>query len=454
MSQIFSVDQIWELDDTQISIILKAFNWNSQNPLADKLSATILLLNNNSLNSSDINIVSHPEFARLYLLDESHLNQEAFLYGIPISSKPNLIREIIKKMSPQLFTSGIYSLAPSFSPQSPPKTDYHPASVNSVPQLFSSNIITQGVQHSSIDQPTVVSEIPKYFKNDLIIYKLSYFDDKIYLCGNKTFEFRDLIKAIPGRRWDQDSKCWEFPLEKLKLVQDFVNAKSDKSLVLDSTLSIVDPKLNIMSVTQRPKKVKGALGVFQMDNKILVCGGKTYIYMQKLSEIGEGYFDRDIGCWVFPPYKAQDVLDFLDYARQQDIINAQREAQEEDAKRTLEAQEEALRQERLKIVEPEAPFMYNFMRNYNDGSISDEEWDANQRALDSQELEPLWNDKIIVTNKKYVGTMIKADVTYKGDLKPPPLAMALAVSDWWPHNWGTVVDRVDYKKYKVTIHND
>lgn len=433
MSQIFSVSQIFELDQAQILAILKAFNWVPQNLSADKLSATILLLNNGNIVDYDIPIVSHPEFSRLYLLDIDSLKLEASSRGAYISSSPpDIIRNIIKLISPELFPPNSPTLAPQ-------------------PLRYESDIISQHIKSTN------VNDIPKYFKDDLIIYTLPHIDDKIFLCGNKTFEFKELIKNIPGRRWNQDFKCWEFPAKNLKLVQDLVDAKaptSQRNAISPTSTDSVDPSLNIISVTSPPKRVKGSLGLFQMDNKLLLCGSKTYIFSNKLSQIGGGYFDRDLKCWVFPPSKAKELLAFIDYARQHAIIESQRIADQQANQKNIDDKNESDRLVRLQTHEYEAPFISNSRRNFYDNSVPHVEWLAKQNALDSQELEPMWRDKIVILHRQYVGAKIIATVTYNGDVKPPDLAMTLAVHNWWPHNWGTTIERVDYKQYKIVVQTD
>lgn len=459
----YTLEQIWNFDTITLNDLLTRFNWQSHSPIYDKLSATILLYNSKFLSPSDHKLLLNPNFQKYYLMDDTSLLKEASSKNIlipPNSNHIQIIRYLIEPPQLQISQTQIQSLAPSI-PSTFNESSLSPSSPSASIASSPSTPYRQSISHTNVTNVSSLP-LPKY-DQDLILYQTPSHPHKIFLCGNKTFNLRSQIKLIPEHRWNPTVKCWEFPDTSLRVLQDFVNAFSSSITspnINSNTSSIsqtIDPSLNIKSVSQPPKRVPGRLGIYQMNNEVLVCGSRTYDLRYRLSNIGLGSFNTDKRCWVFPANQAKNVVEFIELVKQEDLHEQQKLTQEAEQLNIIKAQEEASRQQRLTIPENEQPFIRHKFRQPIPQFNTQEErenWENVQDNLDSQELESLWRDKIIISNRQNLKSHVDAYVTYIGELKPPDLAIALAIDGWFPGNFNWNVERVDYKKYKVRVWTD
>lgn len=290
----------------------------------------------------------------------------------------------------------------------------------------------------------IVTSIPSQITESFAPYQMN---DLLYLCGKGTYNIREQLKAIGGL-WDPNVKCWRFP-----------------SGSREALLNLISIPLSIPSVPQVPPEIPGELGVYQMGGQVLVCGRRTYDLQDQLRAIG-GTFDRIIGCWTFPPNRSREVLNLMWQLQQAELRKAQeaqqlREAQLKARQEALlkrqeetqrKAQEEMSRLSRLQMPETEA--QYTPVTSRLSPGVSSEI--KNQALIqEAKQLRDQWGSQIQQVKWLPGGRGYKeAILTYTGEVKPPNIALALAVDEWNPFNFGFSVDRVDYKTYRVRVFTD
>jgi hypothetical protein len=384
----YSLENLWNFSDDEIKQILRYFKHQMFNNNNDRLNAVILSFNNNLLVPEDKQYVLSPYFNQLFLSTDDQLRVSAQERGL---SHIGMIKYIINNLNT--------------SPSIP--------NVNSIPNT---------------NQP-------------LALYQMG---NNLYLCGSGTFKIRDQLKALNGI-WNPNYKCWSFPLE-----------------ARNNLLMFVTPPIptNIVNVNYIPEKIPNNLQVYQMNGKVLLCGNRTYNLQDRLRAIN-GKFDKDVGCWVFPPEQANSVINIYNESQEEESLKAQRTQElrqmtreENKAKAEQKARENAERQIRMRIFEPEAKYIPHIDRL---PSITKEDKNSTlpytMQEEDIKELKPLWDDKIqILTGSGGYTRGNDYIATYIGDTKPPNLAFALKANGWnvIPF-FGYSVKRIDYKKYNIHV---
>lgn len=294
----------------------------------------------------------------------------------------------------------------------------------------------------------IVSTIPTNITQALTLYQMG---DNLYLCGTKTFNLREQLKSLGGT-WNPNIKCWSFPL----------NVRSQLFVLLSPVTQVPS---TILEITQVPNIIPENLQIYQMNGQILLCGKRTYNIQDKLRTLN-GRFDKDVGCWVFPPQQADAILNLYNETVREDYLEAQRiqeqrrlTRQENQAKAQQQAEENAARQIRLRTPEIEATYIphINLLpsniieETHRNGTYNNLAYQIQGKDID--ELRPLWDDKIQVLSSKNVGSTRGATyiVTYTGNIKPPDLALSYKANGWQYMPFGANVRRIDYKKYEVSV---
>lgn len=400
----YSLENLWSATDEQIKQILQYFNQQILNSAFDRLNAVILSFNNNLLIPEDRPYVSNSEFNKLFMATDEQLQILSQERGLTDQrSHIGLIKFLIDNINTPVIS--------------------------------------------------VVKSIPQSLE-PLSLYQMG---NSLYLCGTKTFNIREQLKALGGI-WNANVKCWSFPL----------NLRNELSDLIISTV----PKIptTIPEITQVPINIPNNLQIYQMSGQVLLCGKQTYNIQDKLRKLNGG-FNKDVGCWVFAPQEAESVLNIYNETVKQNYLEAQRINQQrqltkqqniDKAQKIL--QEDAARKIRLQTPEPEAPYIPNIdrlPREIIEESFQDKPYLTNEyynlkyqmQLKDIDELEPVWNDKIQILESINVGSTRGSDyiVTYNGDIKPPDLALIYKVNGWKPPDLDGYVRRIDYKKYNVYI---
>lgn len=230
-------------------------------------------------------------------------------------------------------------------------------------------------------------------------------DDHLYVCGRKTFQLKEQLKSWGGQ-WISESKCWEFPL----------SFRNELETLLHDEPGVPIPNA-IETISQVPVRVAGSIQIYQMNGRILICGSKTYQHRDALRQLG-GHFDFERKCWEIPSNKAGEA---------QALVNEIRLTVEETKRQ--EKEKERQRLIRLQQVETEA---------------------SGRKEVD--ELQAEWESQLTVMEwKQRSDNLVQAIVTYSGEVKPPNLAMAYMIDNWQVRNRSAQVERIDYKKYLVSV---
>lgn len=247
--------------------------------------------------------------------------------------------------------------------------------------------------------PTV-NEIPPS-QSAISIYQI---DDRIYVCGKGTYPIKEELKSLAGSRWDSQRKCWSFPLaSQLELIQ---------------TLHPRRISVNIPQVDIIPRNHPGDLQVYQLGNRIFVCGRETINIKNSLSKLTGANFDYDTKCWNFPSYVHESVLNIVDTHRNK-------------------MKDEPARLQRMRIPEPEISYI-----------------PKSDIRQDIAELRLPWQDKIRIVRTQSAQLYNTYIVTYDGDFKPPDIALMLAAVNWTAPYFTWNVKKVDHKTYEVTVWNN
>lgn len=258
----------------------------------------------------------------------------------------------------------------------------------------------------------IVSQIPTTTES-ISMYQMN---NNIYVCGKGTYPIRDQLKSLNGT-WDPKLGCWSFPLtQKISLME----IKYPKSVE-----RIASPEIPV--VTSIPKFIPNNLQVYQIRDRIFVCGRETLKIKYKLSQISGADFEDK--CWNYPLYKTDEVLELVNRHKAQ-------------------LADEPNRLKRLTIQEYEQPYISHLSR-----LPPNHTWDQRNNAFmsDLAELMPLWRNKIQIIGGQGGTIFNKYTLTYTGDIKPPDVALVLAANDWKLPEPGWKIERKDYKKYEVTI---
>jgi hypothetical protein len=414
----YSLENLWNFSDTQIHQILRYFNNSLLNNPNDRLNAVILSFNNNLLVPEERKYVSSPYFNQLFLTSDEQLRALAQQYGLtqPLTHV-GLIKYIIDHVTP---------ITPSV-PAPPSAT---------APSYPSVNI-------------PIVTAIPSEISQPIALYQM---DNNIYICGRGTYPIREQLKNLNGI-WNPGYRCWSFPLNRR---QELIQLASPISQPSPQPTPQVTIPSNIPTISIIPKRHTGGLQIYQMNGQVLVCGSRTNGLHTRLREI-EGNFNRDINCWMFPPQRANDVINLVNTVREEDIIHHQETA----IRSQQEAQAESALLARLQQSEQESPYIPHINKlplEIVEQARANGTFDTFRRemdVLDAEELRREWGNKIrIMKWSAPVRSRKEAIVTYDGNVKPPDLALVLSIDNWSPGNFGWTVQRIDYKTYRVTVFTD
>ena len=250
------------------------------------------------------------------------------------------------------------------------------------------------------------------FVPGVIVYQMG---DTIYICGKGTYPIRDQLKDLKAT-WNPSLSCWSFPL-----------AQKEKVMEIKYPKVVAPHSSQIPVVTSIPKIIPDNLQIYQIRDRIYVCGKETIKIKNELSKLGNAIFEDR--CWNFPLYTTHSILE---------IVNRHK----------ARLADEPNRLRRLQTPEPEAHYEpYSAISKtylFTNPTMRD-----NDLTLDLNNLKPLWENKIHRTegNTYHI-------YTYDGDIKPPELALVFAANRWKIPTFGWTVTRVDYKKYEVRLDTD
>jgi hypothetical protein len=294
----------------------------------------------------------------------------------------------------------------------------------------------------------VVNNIPGNISQPLVLYRMG---NNLYLCGSGTFNIKEQLKSVGGI-WNPNIKCWEFPLNLRDQLLNLINSMKIPSIIPE--------------VSQIPFTIPDNLQIYQANNQVLLCGNRTYGLQDRLRAIN-GKFEKSIGCWIFSPEQAINVLNIYNEAQQEQMLKSQRiqeqrqlTRQENMLKRQTKTQEDNDRMIRMRVPESEAyhdPYINRIPTNIIEEARRNGTYDNlyyNSQQQDINELRPIWNNKIQIFSSKGIGSTLGQEyvLTYLGDTKPPDSALMYKANNWEVIPFGGSVKRIDYKKYKVYIN--
>lgn len=480
----YSLENLWKFSDSEIKQILYYFGVTPIDKQNDRFNSIILSFNNNLLVPEDRYYVSSPYFKQLFFIPNDQLIKQ---YGIlDIHDHIEIIKFIINNLTPTYNNSiilsnpivgSVSSITPTITPTitsniipaitptitpaviptitptitqitSPNVTNFNPiiSNIQSVtptrvviPIIPKYNIIS----NKQTDLIKVVNNIPTNINEKIAIYQMN---ENIYVCGKGTYEYRESLRELKGK-WNPEYKCWTLPLIKreeiIKIFSPEIQIKNTERINIPEIIPIIN---------KIPKRHIGGLQAYQMNGQILLCGSKINSIQSKIRKIG-GKFNEDINCWIFGPEKAQDIINLIDITKEESKIRKE--------EKLIHEREESERLYRLQNQEQEAIFINNLKKlspEIIEQATINGTYDqliAQMANLDAQELRKEWGDKIKILKSSSINRTSKsAIVTYMGDIKPPDLALILAVDGWWPSNFGGNIKRIDYKTYDVKVYID
>ena len=275
----------------------------------------------------------------------------------------------------------------------------------------------------------VVDSIPVNIKQKLELYQIG---DKLYICGSGTFPIKEKIKMMKGK-WDSKSKCWEVPLA------------YKNELISLMPKKITQFRSNIDLVQKIPGEIPYGLYIYQIEDKIMLCGKKTYHLKDDIKNNG-GKFNGKYVCWEIPYNKIDYVIDLVNQEREKTILDI----------KTKEIELEI--NKRLDKYEPELPFISHIDRlSIEEFNKLAEKYDHDDdiyyilEEQDAEELKKLWDNKI-----KYIKGSSEGRrgwytyVTYVGDYRPSDLTLIYWANKWHPLEYiSHSVERVDYRIYRI-----
>lgn len=308
-----------------------------------------------------------------------------------------------------------------------------------------------GVDNINYSDIVQILDYIRHLRDDNIIYdgdrylSITKNGEELYVCGKGTFALKDDIKFLVGN-FDFASKCWKLPKYKVKELLDLIYIP------------------NIPYIKELPRKIPNELQIYNLNYNIMVCGKKTYEIKDDLKYYN-AKFNPTNKCWIIPRQNIDDVKKIVDNLNNKLGLEKEETIRQRNITRQLNTEEKERKlkekyelEKRLSIPEKEDNFIPHIRRlppavielAIKNDTFEDLYDDMEQK--DVEELERLWDNKIVVVGHKSEFRGSTSIVTYIGDIKPPDIAF-----EYWKNSWHSIpaghpgfsVRKIDHKLYEV-----